>query len=305
MICKGKQMKNNLKLSLVLMGLMASIPAVHGSGIAKYQGKELVTQKDVDAKIKELKLEALPRDQVFMHLLVQMAEERMLTKLIKDSRMESDSEFQRVAKLNAEEFKRSYYMQKEARKRITPQMRQMVYEQIKASVKDKKEVRPRVIVLTDEKTANEVYGKIKKGESFADLAKVHSIDQTTKDKGGIGDRFLPEESFPAELIAEFSSCKEGVASKPIKTNTPSGIVYIISMVEAGNRRFMQVPPIDSPEIAGQIEQIITRQMMNVVQADLSRQLEVYDLSGNKVPLVPEQEAKQEGMPLINGGVKKQ
>lgn len=297
-------MKNNLKLSALIMTFMiSSVSITEAAGVAKYQGKDLVNQKDVDAKIAELKLSTLPREQVYTHILVQLAEERLVAKRIQESKMESDADFQRAAKLNAEEFKRRYYVQKEAQKRITPQMRQMVYEQLKVSVKDKKEVKPRVIVLTDEKTASDVYAKLQKGGNFAELAKVHSIDQTTREKGGIGDRFLPEDSFPPELIAEFSSCKEGVPSKPIKTNTPSGTVYIITIIEKGNRRPLQIPAIDSPEVASQIEQIVLQQMMNVVQADLLRQLEVYDLKGNKVPLVPEQET-QAGIPLIGGGVKK-
>jgi len=295
-------MKNNLKFGVFLSALLLSATALNATGVAKYQGKDLVTQKDVDAKIQELKLGAMPREQVFMQLLVQLAEERLVAKRIQESKIESDPEFQRVAKLNAEEFKRSYYLQKEAQKRITKVMRQTVYDQIKASVKGKKEINPRIIVLTDEKMACDVHARLQKGEKFDVLAKAHSIDPS-KENGGLIGRFLPEEAFAPEVVAELQNVKEGVVSKPIKASSPSGVVHIIFLIDKGNRRDYQLPAIDTPEMAAQIEQIIMRQMMNVVQADLARQLEVYDLKGNKIPLVPEQE-NQPGIPLIGGGIKK-
>lgn len=297
-------MKKGLSIALFLGALLSTTQttSVAATGVVKYQGKDLVTTKDVDAKIQELKLGSLSRDQIFTHVLVQLAEERLIRRHIQDSKMESDAAFQRAAQLNAEEFKRSYYIQKEAAKRITPKMRQAVYEQVKASQKGKKEVNPRIIVLTDEKMACDVHARLLKGERFEDLAKAHSIDPS-KDSGGLVGRFIPEEAFAPEVVAEIPTLKEGVPSKPIKASSPSGAVHIIMLIEKGMRRDRQVPPIDSPEMAEQIEQILMRQMMTLVQADLLRQLDVYDLKGNKIPLTPEQESQQ-GIPLINGGVKK-
>lgn len=295
-------MKKNLKINMLLSAFILSVAPLNATGLVKYQGKELVTQKDVDAEIQKRNLGAMPREQVFMELLVQLAQEKLVAKRIAESKLESDPEFQRVAKLNAEEFKRAYYLQKEAQKRVTQPMRQAVYDQIKASVKGKKEVNPRIIVLTDEKMANDVYARLQKGEKFEALAKAHSIDPS-KEQGGLIGRFLLEEAFAPEVVAELPNIKEGVISKPIKASSPSGTVHIIFLIDKGNRRDYQLPAIDTPEMAGQIEQMITRQMMGAVQADLARQLEVYDLKGNKIPLVPEQEP-QGGIPLIGGGVKK-
>jgi len=294
-------MKQSLKISMILMALMLTNTKTDASGVVKYQGKDLVTQKDVDAKIQELKLGATSREQVFTHLLVQLAQERLIELQIKNSKIEADSDFQKASKQNAEEFKRSYFLQKEASKRITPKMRQEVYEQIKTSLKGKKEIKPRIIILTDEKMANDVYARLQKGEKFEALARTHSIDPS-KETGGLIDRFLPEDAFAPEVIAELPNIKEGTPTKPIKSPSPSGNVHIIFLIEKGNRRDVQVPPIDVPEIAGQIEQILLRQMMGLVQTDLLRSLEVYDLKGNKIPLAPENET-QPGIPLIGGGVK--
>ena len=298
-------MKKNIKASMVIAALMLSVPTVNASGIVKYQGKELVTKKDVDARMKELKIDSMQGDQVYMQVLIQLAEEKLMAKQISDSKMKSDPEFQRIAKANAEEFERQYYVQKEAKKRITSQMRQSVYDQIKASMQGKKEIKPRILVVEDEKKATEVSASLKKGESFESLVQKHSIDPSKENSKGAGllDRFVPEEGFSVEDPKEIANLKEGVVSKPMKSMLQNKLVYTFFLIEKGNRRDFELPPIDTPEVAGHIEQIIMRQMVGVVQADLIRQLEVYDLKGNKFPLIPEQTTPQGGIPLIGGGVK--
>lgn len=300
-------MKKSTKISMLVAALMISMPSINASGIVKYQGKELVTKKDVDARMKELKIESMQGDQVYMQVLIQLAEEKLMAKHISDSKMKSDPEFQRIAKANAEEFERQYFFQKEAKKRITSQMRQNVYDQIKATMQGKKEIKPRVLVVEDEKKAAEISASLKKGESFESLIQKHSMDPSKENPQGAGllERFIPEEGgFSVEDPKELSNLKEGVVSKPMKSMYQNKIAYTFFLIEKGNRRDFQLPPIDTPELAGHIEQIIMRNIMGVVQADLIRQLEVYDLKGNKFPLVPEQTNPQEGIPLIGGGVKK-
>lgn len=298
-------MKSNLKLSALVAALMLSMPVANAkaSGVVKFQGKELVTKNDVDARMKELNIDSMQGEQVYMQVLIQLAEEKLMAKQIENSGLKSDPEFQRMAKLNAEEFARIFYIQKEARKRITPQMRQEIYDHIKESVKGKKEVNPKLIVVKDENLAKEIKNRLSK-EKFEELAKTYSIDPASKDNGGTIGRFMPEHAFPPELSAELSKLQEGKVSNPIKIKTPNGeTVYMIVLIEKGQRRDMQVPPIDTPEVANEIEQILIRKMAGVVQADLVRQLEVFDQKGDKFPLVPEQ-ANQPGIPLIGGGVKK-
>ena len=128
---------------------------ISATGVAKYQGKEIVTKKDVEGRIKELKLDSMKGDQLYTQILISLAEEKIMAMQIKASKMESDPEFQRVAKLNAEEFKRNYYIQKEAKKRITQQMRQSVRPN-ESSYARQKEIKPRLLVVEDESKVNEV-----------------------------------------------------------------------------------------------------------------------------------------------------
>lgn len=272
------------------------------AGTVKFQGQSLVTQQDVDAKIKELGLQSAPRDQVFMHILLQIAEDRLLAKKIATSKLESDADFQKAAKRNANEFRKSYYIEKESRSRITQPMRQSLYDQMKAASKGRKVVNPNIIVVQDAKKADELYAQVSKDKSkFATLATTHSIDPSKENGGKIG-RFLPEDTFAPEVVKMLPSLKEGIPSKPIKSSTPQGEVYIIMMIDKGMRKDYEMPPITDPQVSQQIDQILTREMMKGVQADLLKELEIYDLAGKKIPLGGNK--NQGGIPLIGGGVKK-
>lgn len=297
-------MKKLINMSLLAGTLLWTLPTADAAaGVVKYQGKDLVTQKDVDAKIKEMNLGSMSRDQIFVPILMQLAEDKLFAEQIKQAKLDSDADFQKAAKQNAEEFKRAYYIQTEAKKRITKQMRESVYDQMRASIKGKKEINPKIIIVTDEKVAADVYARLQKGVKFDELAKAHSVDPTKENGGAVG-RFIPEEMFPAEVVAELPKIKEGVAYKPIKAAAPNGTVYFIVLIEKGNIRDRQLPPIDTPEVIGQIDQVLVRQLMGQIQSEMLRQLEVYDLKGNKIPLGPEQEPQADGIPLIGGGVKK-
>jgi foldase protein PrsA len=72
------------------------------------------------------------------------------------------------------------------------------------------------ILVSDEKTANEIYDKLMKGANFADLAKQYSIDTSTKDNGGELGEFTR-----GTMVTEFENAafalKPREISKPVKT----------------------------------------------------------------------------------------
>lgn len=72
------------------------------------------------------------------------------------------------------------------------------------------------ILVSDEKTANEIYDKLQKGANFAELAKQYSIDTSTKDNGGELGEFTR-----GTMVTEFENAafalKPGEISKPVKT----------------------------------------------------------------------------------------
>jgi foldase protein PrsA len=96
-----------------------------------------------------------------------------------------------------------------------------VAEQIKASH----------ILVTDEKTANEVKQKLNDGGDFAELAKEYSTDESTKDSGGDLGYFAK-----GTMVTEFDDAAFVLAvdevSKPVKTEYGYHIIKVEAKKEA-------------------------------------------------------------------------
>lgn len=91
------------------------------------------------------------------------------------------------------------------------------YEANKAQFEQKEQVKASHILVKDEKLAEELYNEItKKGVDFGELAKKHSTDTGSKDKGGdLG--FFEKGRMVPEFEKEAWALKDGEVSKPVKS----------------------------------------------------------------------------------------
>jgi peptidyl-prolyl cis-trans isomerase C len=80
------------------------------------------------------------------------------------------------------------------------------------------------ILLTDEKTAIDILGRIRNGEKFADLAKKYS-KCPSKHKGGDLGWFERGDVVPAFCKAVFSAEKETVVG-PVKTEFGWHLIFV-------------------------------------------------------------------------------
>lgn len=90
------------------------------------------------------------------------------------------------------------------------------YDAMVASMRDKKEVRARHILVANEQDANDVAKKLKEGKSFEALAKEYSKDPGSATKGGdLG--YFTQDRMVKEFADKAFSMKKGETSAPVKS----------------------------------------------------------------------------------------
>ncbi len=99
------------------------------------------------------------------------------------------------------------------------------YEKINAAM-GKTEYKAQHILVQDEKTAKDIIAQLKKGSKFADLAKKHSSDPGSKDRGGeLG--WAPANAYVPAFSDALKKLKKGTYTQtPIKTEFGYHVVFL-------------------------------------------------------------------------------
>ncbi|SHM09833.1 foldase protein PrsA [Caldanaerovirga acetigignens] len=147
-----------------------------------------------------------------------------------------------VSGYSLQDFKKDIAMQIKVKKLLEPKIKiseeelKDYFEQNKDYFSQEKEIRARHILVDDEKTANEIYKRLKVGEDFSKLASEYSEDETTKNQGGDLGFFKR-----GEMVKEFEdvafSLKEGEFSSPVKTQYGYHIIKVEEIKEAKQANF--------------------------------------------------------------------
>jgi peptidyl-prolyl cis-trans isomerase C len=112
---------------------------------------------------------------------------------------------------------------------VTEDAIQKYYQDNKARFQ-RPEVKVRHIQVQDEALAKEIIAKLQKGEKFEDLAKAHSTDRLTKDKGGFVDWFHEKEN---PLLGEAAfAAEKGTVIGPVKSRLGFHIIEILDKRDA-------------------------------------------------------------------------
>ncbi len=129
----------------------------------------------------------------------------------------------------------------------------------KAAAQQGKLYRIRHILVKDEKTANEVLGKLKKGGNFADLAKQYTTDPGSKENGGLYD-FAPAEQYVKPFADAVKALAKGqITQKPVKTQ----FGYHVILLE--DSKTPSAPGFD--EVKEQIKQQLQQQQLDKLLTD--------------------------------------
>ncbi len=115
---------------------------------------------------------------------------------------------------------------------------QKFYDEYKARYKGTDEVKLSEIFVTNEADAKAVVADLKKGQSFADVAKAKSVDASAKQSGGVNPRYMPlkdlQESAPL-VYGAVSKLKKGQYSQAVNAQN----VWAVFKVD--DKRAVDVP----------------------------------------------------------------
>ena len=164
--------------------------------------KYKVTDKEVDAKVKQIKDQLGPN---------------------------FEQALQQYGYKNEDDLRETFKIGILQEKAATKDVKVTDAELKKAYADYKPEIKARHILVKDEKTAKEVKAKLDKGEKFEDLAKQYSQDGT-KDKGGDLGWFGPGKMDPAFEAAAYK-LKVNEISEPVKSQFGYHIIQVTDKKE--------------------------------------------------------------------------
>ncbi|ANN77015.1 peptidylprolyl isomerase [Bordetella flabilis] len=156
------------------------------------------------------------------------------------------------------------YLQKHP---ITDKQIQDEYNNVKQQQAGKQEYQVRHILVSDEKTANDLLAQIKAGKlKFEDAAKKNSKDPGSAEKGGdLG--WAPATNYVAPFAQAVTALKKGqLADKPVQTQ------YGWHIIQVEDTRPVEFPPLD--QVRPQLEEMLRQQLLGNYQKSLRDQAKI-------------------------------
>ena len=189
----------------------------------------------------------------------------MLYQAAEKAGVENSPEYKKQLKVLKEELASKIYLEQQIDKKISQDKIKEVYNEYKSQFKPEKEVKAKHILVSDEKTANEVIAKLKKGEKFDDLAKEYSIDKAANLGYFTKDVMVPEFS-----KAAFAMKKGQYSKAPVKTK----FGYHVIMVEDSR----MTKPAELETVEPQIKMQLSREAANDLFKEINSKAKIVKYS---------------------------
>ncbi|CAA2100980.1 putative parvulin-type peptidyl-prolyl cis-trans isomerase [Methylobacterium bullatum] len=205
------------------LAIAAEDPALSLPGVDEAQKKNLLIDYMVDLKVGAQAAEA--------------------------AKVGDSPEFQRKLAYFKSKLLLDEYLEREAKKAVTPEAAKALYDQTLTTMKPEEEAHARHILVDNEEEAKKISARIKGGEDFAKIAAEVSKDPGSKTEGGDLGWFTKE-----RMVAPFAEAAfklpVGQVSDPIKTQ------FGWHVIKVEERRTKPVPTF--AEMKEQVDQYLTR-----------------------------------------------
>jgi peptidyl-prolyl cis-trans isomerase C len=228
--------------------------------IAKVDGKAIT---ETDMKLAEAEigsdLGSLPEGIKRRVLAEYLIENQLFAQAAERQKLGSGAAFDERLQYWRRRALRDAFFEKSVRDAVNEADAKKFYDQQVSTLKPEEEVRARHILVDSKEKARELYEKIQHGADFAELAKEHSKDPGSKDRGGDLGFFGRGQMIPQFEEAAFA-LKKGEVSQPVETQFGWHILRV------DERRQRPTPPFDA--VKDRIRAAMIHQKAQEIAADL-------------------------------------
>jgi peptidyl-prolyl cis-trans isomerase C len=206
-----------LALGTIAIPALSTLAAAQSKPVASVNGKTL-TEADLALAEADIgnDLGSLPPDARRRILVEYLIENQLFADAADGQKLATGPVFDERMQYWRRRTLRDIYFEKTVRGSIQEADAKKFYDDQVKNIKPEEEVRARHILVEDEKLANEIADKLKKGGDFAALAKEHSKDPGSKENGGDLGFFGKQQMVPEFETAAFA-LTAGQVSAPVKS----------------------------------------------------------------------------------------
>lgn len=228
----------------------AAAPAAPGTVVAKVNGSS-ITAGDLAIASEDpaLSLPGVDDAQKQNLLIDYMIDLKVGAQAAEAAKVGDSPDFQRKLAYFKDKLLLDEYLEKEARKAVTPEAAKALYDQTVKAMKPEEEVHARHILVENEDEAKAIAARLKGGADFAKVAAEASKDPGSKTEGGDLGWFTKD-----RMVAPFADAafklSPGQVSDPIKTQ------FGWHVIKVEEKRSKPVPTFD--EMKEQVDQYLTR-----------------------------------------------
>ena len=274
------------KLMITLIAGLSTQIAVAAANVATVNGKA-IPQSYADALMVEQKAKGTPdSDQLRGAVREELVRREILLQAASKSGINKKPEVATQMELAKQAVViRAYLQDFVANNEVTDADVRSAYDELKGRI-GSTEYKVNHILVEDETEARALIAKLQAGEKFDELAKAHSKDPGSKDKGGELGWSNPGMYVPAFSEAMVKLGKGQMTTEPVKSN----FGYHIIKVE--DKRLQQPPPYE--EVKDQMRSVVMRERYVELASKIRSDAEV-DVQD------PALKALIEGNPAAQGG----
>jgi len=166
---------------------------------------------------------------------------------------------------------------------VKPEEAQEYFESHPEEFDRPEKVHARHILLAGEKEARDLLKKIKKGADFEQMAKKHSMDPSTRDRGGDLGPFSRDQR-PQLAVAAFSIAKPGGVAGPVKTQRGFHLLQMVRRIPAKKETFEQARDSLMSRLRARKRQDVKKELLTRLREQAQIQIDKQALESLQIPM---------------------